>query len=167
MEIVTKREFEQVVQQRFLRPMGMRGTTFQYDYDKGINAANGAYSTAADYMNFLSMLLGKGMFKGKRILSEKAVETLEQLQIDQAHVKFAPEVVKGASYAFGSWVLEQDANGKPTCFTSPSFTGIWPVLDICRGYASVIFVKSTDLDEKKVLFDEVKKIIDAQLPCGN
>ncbi|HWB24480.1 MAG TPA: serine hydrolase domain-containing protein [Chitinophagaceae bacterium] len=167
-EIVGKREFEQLAQQRLFRPMGMRSTTYQFDYDKGISPSNGAYSSASDLLNFMGMLLNKGMFKNKRILSEKVVAALEQLQIDPAAAKYTPLVTQGMGYAFGSWVAEQDNNGKPTCFTAPSLTGIWPWLDVCRSYAAIIFVKgSTQNGEKKNYFTDIKQVIDAQLPCNN
>jgi len=166
-EVVSKRDFEQVIQQRLLRPLAMRNTTFQFDFDKGVSPANGAYSTASDYLNFLGMLLNKGMFKGKRIMSEKAISMLEQADIEPAAIKYAPKLVAGLAYAPGAWILERDAAGKPTCLTSPSLAGIWPVLDLCRGYASIIFVKTVQTDGGKQLFDNIKKTIDAQLACGN
>jgi CubicO group peptidase (beta-lactamase class C family) len=166
-EIVGKREFEQLVQQLLLRPLGMRNTTFQFDYDKGVSPSTGAYSSAADYINFLTMLLGKGMFKGKRVLSEASVEFMEQLQVDAAKVKYAPKGAEGLGYANGAWVAEQDSKGNATCFTVPSLTGTWPVMDVCRGYACVIFAKGTGEEENKDVFTEIKQAIAGQLQCNN
>lgn len=164
-EVAAKRDFEQIIQQRLFRPLTMRGTTFALNYDKGISPANGGFSTAQDYLNFLSMLLNKGMFKGKPVLSEKAVNMLLQMQVSATDMKNTPEAVKGMAYVPGAWVVEQDANGKPTCFTSPGYTGVWPVLDLCRGYASVVFVKGWQLTEKRAVYTDVKAIADAQIPC--
>jgi CubicO group peptidase (beta-lactamase class C family) len=167
-EIVSRREFEQVAQQRLFRPMGMRSTTFQFDYDKGQSPSNGAYSSATDLLNFMTMLLNKGMFKNKRILSGHAIEQLEQLQVKPEDAKFTPKTVDGYGYAFGAWVAEQDNSGKPACITAPSLTGTWPWLDLCRGYAAVIFTNNTSLwDEKKTDFTDIKQLIDDQIPCGN
>ncbi len=166
-EIVGKREFEQIMQQKFLRPMGMRSTTFQFDYDKGISGSNGAYSSPADFINFMGMLMNKGMFKGKRILSEKAVAQLEELQIDGQQMKYSPPCMQGLDYALGAWVLEKDNNGKPTCFTAPSLTGTWPVMDLCRGYACIIFTKGNGSEDKKQVFTGIKAVIDSQIQCNN
>lgn len=166
-EVVSKRDFEQVMQQRLFRPLGMRNTTFQFNYGNGLNPAVGAYSTAADYISFLSMLLNKGIFKGKRVMSEKAVAMMTAADVSPNAMKNTPKAVTGLAWAPGAWVLEQDGNGKPTCIASPSLTGIWPVLDLCRGYASIIFIKDVQPDGNKPLFTQVKELIDAGLPCNN
>jgi len=166
-EVVTKRDFEQIIQQRLFRPLSMRATTFAFNYDKGISPANGGFSTAQDYLNFLSMLLNKGMFKGKPVMSEKAVNMLLQQPISASDIKNIPEAVKGMAYVPGAWVVEQDAAGKGTCFTSPGYTGVWPVLDLCRGYASVVFVKGYQLTEKRAIYTDVKAVADAQIQGGN
>jgi CubicO group peptidase (beta-lactamase class C family) len=72
LEIISKRSFDQLMQTRITRPLMMRNTTFSSTLDAP-DPTSGALSTANDYINFLSMLLNKGMFNGKRILSEKAV----------------------------------------------------------------------------------------------
>ena len=46
----------------YLRPLKMRGTSFANDDGGAVNPSCGAHSTAADYINFLSMLLNKGVF---------------------------------------------------------------------------------------------------------
>ncbi len=165
-EIVGKRSFEQLIQQRIFRPMAMRSSSFQLDYDRPVNPSTGAYSSALDYTNFMAMLLSKGMFKGKRILSEKSVEEMETIQTTPAQLKGAPKGAEGSNYCLGAWALEQDANGKATSLTCPGMPGSWPILDLCRGYAAVIFVKRITPEQKKELFLDLKKAIDAQIPCN-
>lgn len=165
-EIVGKRSFEQLIQQRLFRPMSMRSSTFQLDYDKPVNPSTGAYSSAIDYTNFLSMLLNKGMFKEKRILSENAIEEMERSQTSLP-LKSVPKGAEGWNYGLGEWVLEQDNTGKTTCVACPGFPGAWPMIDNCRGYAAVVFVKKPYVEQKKELFMDIKKSIDAQIPCNN
>ncbi len=96
--------------QHFIEPLGMKDTGFAVPADKvsrrvplmaatpdgfapfpieigGGDAAEftsggaGLYSTAPDYMRFLQMILGKGMFGGERILSEDSVAAMSTNQI--------------------------------------------------------------------------------------
>jgi len=167
LEIVSKRNFEQLIQQRLFRPLAMRNSTFQPDYDKPANPANGALSSAGDYINFLSMLLNKGMFKGKRVLSEKAIAEMEQMQVDAPLIKYAPKAGEGLTYGLGQWILEKDASGKSTSVAGPGLYGTWPMIDMCRGYACVVFVKSLLSEQNKAMYMDIKNTIDAQIPCNN
>ncbi len=166
-EIVGKKSFEQLAQQRLLKPLGMRNTTFQLDFDKPANPSLGALSTATDYVNFLGMLLNKGMFKGKRVLSEKAVAEMEQAQIPATVKKVMDKDAAGPTYALGAWVLEQTDDGKTTALAGPGMPGSWPIIDLCRGYAAVIFTKDQSSSQKKEIFIDIKKAIDAAIPCSN
>ncbi len=94
-EIVTKKSFDRLVQDRIIRPLKMRQTTFYLDFDKAIDPSGGAWSSANDYLSFLVMLLNKGTFEGKRILSEKSVEEMEKMQTGQAAIKFTPKMGEG------------------------------------------------------------------------
>jgi CubicO group peptidase (beta-lactamase class C family) len=70
---------------RFTHPLDNRERRFP-------DAAAGLYSTAADLIRFYQMLLGNGVFEGKRILSETSVAEMTKRQ--------TPESEK-ASYGLG------------------------------------------------------------------
>lgn len=165
LEVVGKRSLEQLAQQKLFRPLGMKNTTYQPDFDKAGLPGSTLRSTAADYLSFLSMLLNKGMFKGKRILSEKAVDEMRKIQINTPLIKEAPVACQGLSYALGAWVLEDDGKGYATSLTNPDVYGVWPVVDFCRGYASVVFVKSPLKEQDKTIYMDIKATIDAQMQC--
>src|SRR6185369_11466512 len=78
-EIVSKKTFNKMMLDRVLKPCGMRATNF--DADNAPNPSGGALSTATDYLNFLVMILNKGMINNKRVLSEKAIEEMETDQM--------------------------------------------------------------------------------------
>lgn len=61
---------------------------------KYVCGSGGLYCTAEDYEHFAHMLLNKGLFKGKRILSEKAVE-LMQTEAPARHLEPSPGCVWG------------------------------------------------------------------------
>lgn len=152
-EIVTKKNFQQLMLERLFRPLGMRGTTFQNDnFNLAPNPSGGAKSSADEYMNFLTMILNKGMFNGKRILSEASINEMQKEQITLDMVKYTPAAGKGYTYGLGEWIMEKDAAGNSTVVASPGLFGTWPFIDKCRGYACIIFVKTLLGGEQKEIF---------------
>jgi CubicO group peptidase (beta-lactamase class C family) len=160
-EIVSRRGFEQVMQEKILRPLQMRNTSFSSF--NAVNPSGGAVSTANDYMNFLVMILNKGMYNGKRILSEASIELMQTAQTTSPMIKYAPNVAIGYNYGFGEWIQETDENGKSTIVSSPGLFGTWPLIDKCRNYASIIVTKELLNEEKRESYMLVKKLIDQQI----
>jgi len=183
-EVVSKRKFDMLIKQKLFNPLGMRKTTFSTLDGSPVNPSGGAQSTAEDYMKFLVMLLNKGKHNGAQILSEELVEQMMTLQTGTMPVKYAPKSAEGYGYALGSWVMEsslatkanmsQAANTKnvadlsqkktvPTALASPGLFGTWPMIDYCRGYAYIVFVKNLLGNERADAHREIKKIVDKQL----
>ena len=162
LEVISKKRFEVLAKQKLFNPMTMRRTTFASLDGSIVNPSGGASSTAEDYMKFLVMLLNKGMYAGKQILSEASVEQLKQIQTKTDQIKFAPKSATGFNYALGSWVVEVQ-DGKAAALASPGLFGTWPMIDFCRGYAYLVFVKNLLGEEKAEAYMELKKIIDEQI----
>ncbi|WP_207632779.1 serine hydrolase domain-containing protein [Foetidibacter luteolus] len=158
LEIIGKKSFDRLMQDKLLRPLGMRNTTFASE--RAVNPSGGAKSTAADYMNFLQMILNKGMFNGKRILSEKSIEEMQKAQTTPAMIKYAPPAATGYNYALGEWILEQDKDGKSIAVSSPGLFGTWPVVNNQKGYAAIVFVKTILNETRKEIYSDIYKIID-------
>ena len=161
LEVITKRGFEQIMQEHLTRPLAMRNTSFSSF--NAVDPSGGALSTASDFMNFLSMFLNKGMFNGKRVLSEKAISEMCLVRTTPSMIKFTPKVTEGYNYGLGAWIMESDENGNGTVLTAPGFSGTWPMIDNCRGYACIFFTKGTLSEEKKEIYLDIKKMIDDQL----
>ncbi|MEI9810614.1 MAG: serine hydrolase domain-containing protein [Bacteroidota bacterium] len=140
LEVISKKKFDVLIKQKLFNPMGMRKTTFTTMDNSAVNPSGGASSTADDYMRFLVMLMNKGKYGGKQILSEESVNKLMQIQTTQAIIKFAPKAAQGFNYAPGSWALEEK-DGKATVLACPGLFGTWPMIDFCRGYAYLVFTK--------------------------
>jgi CubicO group peptidase (beta-lactamase class C family) len=140
----------------------MKTATFSNDNGGAINPSGGAICSAFDYINFMQMMLNKGMFNGKRILSEKSIDEMMKTQTLDLRVRFTPESGKGMNYALGSWIQE-DENGKGTVFTSPGAFGTWPWIDTKRNYVGIIFAKSLLGEQKKELYLRMKEIADAAI----
>jgi CubicO group peptidase (beta-lactamase class C family) len=166
LEVISKKSFDRLIQEKLLRPLKMRGTTFTDDSGNAPDPSNGAKSSANDYINFLSMILNKGMFEGKRILSEKAIEEMQQPQATSLPVKFVPKAAEGWHYGLGEWIQEEDGNGKSTVISCPGLFGTWPYVDKCRNYAAVIFVKNLLAEQKKDLALQVKQAVDDAVGGG-
>lgn len=164
LEIVSKRKFDVLIKQKLFNPLTMRRTTFSSFDGSAINPSGGAQSTPEDYMKFLVMLLNKGKYNGQQVLSEAAVEQMIQLRTTPDMIKYAPKSAQGFNYAMGSWVLEEGKNGKANALTCPGLFGTWPVVDFCRDYAYIIFVKNLLTEDRTEINLEIKKTIDSQLP---
>jgi CubicO group peptidase (beta-lactamase class C family) len=166
LEVVSKKTFDRLIQEKLLRPLKMKFTTFVNENGYAPNPSGGARSTANDYMNFLSMILNKGMFEGKQILSAKAIEEMQKPQFTSLPVKFAPKVAEGLHYGLGEWIQEEDANGTSTVVSSPGLFGTWPYIDKCRNYAAIIFVKSLLGEQKKDIMMQFKGAVDEAVGGG-
>ena len=160
-EIVAKKSFETLMKQRIFNPLMMRHSTFSGDADL-VDPAGGALSTAADYLNFLAMILNKGTFNGTRVLSEKAVAEMSSIQNKNVPIKYIPPIAASFDYGLGSWIQETDASGNSTVVSCPGLFGTWPYVDKCRGYACILFTKSLSGEEKKDVYLQLKKTIDDQ-----
>lgn len=162
LEVVSKKKFDVLIKTKLFVPLGMRRTSFTTLDASAINPSGGAVSSADEYMKFLMMLLNKGKFNGKQILSEQAVETMKQLQTGSMKIAYTPKAAEGFGYALGSWVVEEKG-GKATSLASPGLFGTWPMVDFCRGYAYIVFVKNLLGEEKADAHLALKKVIDDQM----
>ncbi|HRP30246.1 MAG TPA: serine hydrolase domain-containing protein [Agriterribacter sp.] len=163
LEVANRKTFDRIVQEKLLRPLKMRSTTF-FNYDNlFINPSVGAQSSANDYMNFLVMLLNNGMFEGKRIISEKAIAEMEQAQFADLPVKYTPPGTEGLHYGLGAWLMEEDAQKRGTILCSPSFTGTWPFIDRKNNYAAILLVQSPSGEKGKEIYAQFKAAVDEAL----
>lgn len=160
LEVVTKRQFDRLVLEKLLRPMGMK-SAFQSDGLSAVSPSGGARMTAQDLMKFLQMIQNKGMYNGKRILSEQTIDEMLKPQITGSMIKYAPKTSTSYLYGLGVWILSSDANGKTTAVVYPGVYGTWTVVDFCRGYSCLILTKNIGTEKRKEMYSELKQAIDA------
>jgi len=159
LEIVSKKKFDMLAQQKLFRPMGMRQTTFT-SLDGGlVDPDAGARSSASDMIRFMTMLLNNGLYKGQRILSEASAQELRKIQTGSQPIKNVPPEATGFQYASGAWAAENDGK-QATVLMAPSLGGTLPVVDFCRGYAFVIFYKELSDDQKANAYNDIKGLLD-------
>ena len=134
LEVVSGKSYEQFVDERIFKPLAMKDTFYWLPQDKANRLATpytldhgtlkvaegdplrkgakypspegGLYSTAADLFRFYQMMLNKGTFGGRRVLSPAAVELMTTVQTGDLKTGFAP----GIGYGLG-WGIVKDASG--------------------------------------------------------
>jgi len=159
LEVITKKTFDRIVQDKILRPCKMRSTSFTNESGVCTNASDGATTTANDFINFLGMLLNNGVFEGKTVLSEKSINEMETIQFSKLPVKYLPKEAAGLKIGLGCWI---GIGGKE--ISALNTTGFWPYIDREKHYAALLFPKKMD-DAKKELFVQFKEKMD--LAFGN
>lgn len=162
-EKISGKNFETLFAERIARPLNMKNT----DFGKGKVAlpAGGAGSTPEDYLNFLVMILNKGTFNGKRILSENSIA---QMQINRitpdVKVAYAPQEAGDFGYGYGEWIMEpSETKNKSNTVTSPGLFGSFPWVDNKNKYAGFLltfYIKNTGRHERYL---ELKKLVDEAL----
>lgn len=165
-EVVTKRKFDALIKQKLFTPLGMKKSTFSNLDGSAVNPSAGAKSTAEDYMRFLVMLLNNGTLNGIQYLTAESVSMMREIQNDKVPEAYAPESSKGFKYALGSWASDGKSVGNKimaNVLASPGLFGTWPMIDYCRGYAYLVFVKDLLNEEKAKIHLDVKNIIDKQM----
>lgn len=163
-EVITKKKFEQLITQKVLRPLAMKNTSFSPPSGGCANPASGAVSTANDFMNFLSMIMNKGVFNGKQILKEETINTMFNVTYTPSMVTYTPKAAETFEYALGTWVLEKTIDNKPAVVGTTNFDGSWCIIDFCRNYAMVLFTKKELNDARKDVFYKIKNAVDDQNP---
>lgn len=163
MEKISGKSFETLFAERLALPLQMKNT----DFGKSNVAlpAGGAYSTAEDYLNFLTMILQKGLFNGKRILSEKSVRDMQVNRVTPAvKVAYMPAEAGDFGYGFGEWVMETAvANNQPKAVCSPGLFGSFPWVDNQKAYCAILLsfnLKSRGRNEK---YRSLKALVDKAL----
>ena len=166
LEIVSKKKFDMLAQQKLFRPMGMRQTSFSALMGGPVDPSNGARSTANDLIRFMTMLLNNGVYKGQRILSEASVKELRTIQTTENAIRYAADEANGFQYALGAWAPEESGK-EATVLMAPSLGGTLPVIDFCRGYAFVYFLKELNDDQKVNAYNDIKGVLDEKFSCAS
>ncbi|MEI9945792.1 MAG: serine hydrolase domain-containing protein [Chitinophagaceae bacterium] len=175
-EITSGMSFNKFVQKMVFDPLGMTSSTFYPDknpnraigYTKNKSTGKleptplpaiysgkenqpplgngGIYSTGPDYARFCQMLLGNGVYNGKRYLSNEAMKLLTTIQTGDLPAGFISN--HGADYGWGIGVCIQrrphDGVGSMLSAGTFGHGGAWGTqawIDPVRGVAYIIMVQ--------------------------
>ena len=137
-ELATGKDWETIFQEKIARPLHMSLTHFTpVDETPGHNPmiGGGARAGLQDYAHFLSMIMNKGVFQGKRILSARAIAAMQADQIGKAmvhageYVERARATARKDIYGLGEWREEVNTAGEAILISSPSWAGAYPWID--------------------------------------
>jgi len=153
LEKISGKRFQTLFAERIAGPVNMKNT----DFGKGKVAlpAGGAISTPDDYLNFLVMIMNKGVFNNKRVLSENSIT---QMQVNRltpdVKIAYTPAEAKGLGYGYGEWIMGNNT------VSSPGLFGSFPWVNNEKKYAAFLmtfYIKNTGRNER---YFELKKLVD-------
>lgn len=151
-EIVSGKSWNELFVERVAAPLGMSHTDFfAYGPTGNPRPAGDARSSVDEYARFLQMVLERGSFGGRRILSEASVLEMHKDQTGGARIAYTiyekhaalEESLPLARYGIGMWREKADASGQLLEASSQGALGFSPWIDFERNLAGVLSVRSS------------------------
>lgn len=167
-----QKAWQQLFDERIAKPLGLSHTHF-YAFGKTDNPliAGGAMSSAREYARFLQMLVNKGVWNGRRILSEQAVTEMHREQTGSVSIlhivdnQLKPQQpAEKSNYGIGVWRITSSTSGELIEINSQGRFGFSPWIDIRR---NVIGVLSTRTPLKNIMptYKRLKQLIREIIPA--
>jgi CubicO group peptidase (beta-lactamase class C family) len=159
-EKISGETFEKLFADRISKPLGMKNTDF--GKKPFVLPAGGAISTPGDYMNFLIMILHKGNYMGKQILSAESVNKMEMNRMNAGvKIAYTPEQSGELGYGYGEWVMKNAEPGMPGPWvTSPGLFGSFPWVDNENHYCAFLMTFYINNSGRQDRYFELKKLVD-------
>lgn len=173
-EIVGEKSFEELFQERIAKPLGMVHTTF-YGLGKTQNPllAGGAKSSAREYMHFLQMLMNKGTWNGKRILSEFSVAEIHLNHAGGVPVMRRFQATSGtlsltsekANYGLGVWRTSPTPTPSDDLIevSSQGRLGFSPWIDLRRNVIGIL-ATNTPQERMQATYKRMKQLLREIIP---
>jgi len=183
-EKVTGKPWNQLFKERIAIPCDMPDTTYirapgttldpvdaRQDEVRNPMLAGAARSSLRDYGHFLDMIANKGVYKGRRVLSEQAVREMQKDQTGSLPLKRASNDRMGrvSHYGLGEWLDVQDKDGRTVQVSSPGAYGFRPWLNLDRNLYGVFMMQRKiggpaidDTFDPWKLIDLVHETVDAR-----
>lgn len=158
-EKISGKNFETLFAERIAKPCDMANTDF--GHKKVPLPAGGAQGTASDYMNFLQMILNKGVYNGRRLLSENSIRLMQENHIAGKKILHSPAQANNWGYGLGEWTMEDASfTRQPDAVSSPGMFGSFPWVDNKKGYAAVLFSTNLKFKERHERYRALKALVD-------
>jgi CubicO group peptidase (beta-lactamase class C family) len=144
-EVASGKDWQTLFQERIAEPLGMTSTDYQYKGPtRNPRISGGARSTASDYMRFLTMIGQRGIYNGRRLLSEEAVDTMLADQTGGVPIVVSPfQRTRGEyRYGIGNWVENPDKGWRGEVNSSIGVAGWTPFIDASRNLQVVVGMQS-------------------------
>lgn len=152
-EVVSGKKWQQLFEEKIGIPCAMTKTVYSPLNPNNPLIAGGANSSAQELLNFTEMMVAKGTWNGKRILSETAVQALTSDQTANARIVYTPFAtgnpytpygpLNPVRYGVGVWldVVEPQTAQTIEC-SSPGAFGTHPWINSSQQLAGVLFTFS-------------------------
>lgn len=173
-EIVSGKSWDQLFAEKLARPLGMSQTDFlAYGPTSNPRPAGDVRSSADDYGRFLQMILQRGSFNGKQVLSAASLVEMHKDQTGGARIAYTIYEKKSAldpnlplaRYGIGVWREKaREASQQLREASSQGALGFSPWVDVERNLAGVLSVQSSFSRVLPVyldLKDEIRRIVPA------
>lgn len=170
-EIVSGKSWNDLFVERIAAPLGMSHSDFfAYGPTSNPRPAGDARSSADEYARFLQMILQRGSFDSKRILSEASALELHEDQTGSARIAYTiyekraalDENLPLARYGIGVWRERVDASGRLLEASSQGALGFSPWIDFERNLGGVLSVRSSfsqALPDYLAVKDQIRRIV--------
>lgn len=158
-EKISGKSFEELFSERIAVPLGMKNTDFG---KKNVALpAGGSRSTTEDYLTFLTMILNKGSFGGKQILTAQSVNDMQINRIGHdVKVEYSPAEARGLGYGYGEWV-DISGKGKPSSWaTSPGLFGSFPWVENEKHYCAFLMTFYLKNEGRNERYLGLKQLVD-------
>jgi CubicO group peptidase (beta-lactamase class C family) len=152
-EIVSGKSWNELFAEKIAAPLAMTQTDFlAYGPTDNPRPAGDARSSADDYGRFLHMILQRGSFNGKQVLSAPSVVEMHKDQTRGARIAYTIYEKHGARdpslllarYGVGVWREKLDEAGQQLReASSQGALGFTPWIDVERNLAGVLSVQSS------------------------
>ena len=148
LERSAKQPYAVLMRERITGPLGMVTAKVGSPPSWGTGdvpwVAGGMAMSLDDYRRFLVMMLDKGEFEGKRILSPRAVSAIETNAIAGVPIIYKPRAADDTSgYGLGIWCENMAADGRCGLISSAGAFGTYPWLDRKHGRAGIFLTRSS------------------------
>ncbi|WP_158568839.1 serine hydrolase domain-containing protein [Chitinophaga silvisoli] len=164
-EMVSGKSWQALFNEKIGKPCDMNANYIIMSFRNPM-IAGGVRTSATDYIHFLEMIVNKGVYKNKRVLSEAAIATMLQDQTNGAAIEntpyprnpFSPQPDKPVRYGIGNWIDVVSPDGKILETSSPGAFGTHPWQDEVHHVAGIIFTR-TELKKSALVSLEIRKMI--------
>ncbi len=158
-EKISGKTFQTLFVERIGKPCNMIVTDFG---EKALPVpAGSARSTAKEYLQFLEMILNKGVYNGKVVLKPASVEMMQRNYTYGKQIMYSPTEADSWGYGFGEWtIMDATENKVPDGVTSPGLFGTFPWIDNKLGYAAILFTYYIKNEGRNEKYKELKSLVD-------
>jgi CubicO group peptidase (beta-lactamase class C family) len=173
-EIAGGKSWNELFAEKIAAPLGMAQTDFlAYGETANPRPEGDARSSADDYARFLQMILNRGEFNGKQVLSEASVAEMHRDQTNGARISYTiyekhgdlDPALPGARYGIGVWREKMDeGSGELLEASSQGALGFSPWIDPKRNLAGVLSAHSSFsrvMPTYLALKEEIRRVVGA------